>query len=434
MDAVQRRGSCARMNYIKRVLAWLLVVLLCFCWAVPTAPRAEAVTGVDDAVIAAFILVASAMGLSFVADSSQALANYISNYLAGFTSSGGFSVVDIVVSWVTGGSLRLSQDEALFMTEAVLDMIASNPSSAYFLNNLGQSLYITDFPASAVDGEYVMPLAYGTVYRWSDIPAEGLVVNLTSTVAFRLTKGSTSSIYYIYYYSDGSSSQKFALQNISNLQNEYIGWAVVEVYSNYLALLPVAANGTVFYRYGYDRRSLGVQVSAVTPVDVTFAGDVSSELADLANQMDAATEAVIIPTVLSPADTITGAQAGTLAVPQVTVGEIAVTQPGTAIGDLTLTAEGIDSLGALMTTKFPFSIPWDFARAIGLLAAPAEAPYWEVDIMAPIEHRVGSWAGDTTIELDFEPFEGLAAFVRWIETIVFCAGLAMATKRLIWTA
>jgi hypothetical protein len=87
-----------------------------------------------------------------------------------------------------------------------------------------------------------------------------------------------------------------------------------------------------------------------------------------------------------------------------------------------------------MVTKFPFSIPWDFARAVGLLAAPPVTPHWEIDFMAPLAHRVGGWADDTTITIDLGQFEALAAFCRWVETIVFCAGLAMATKRLLWTA
>lgn len=95
---------------------------------------------------------------------------------------------------------------------------------------------------------------------------------------------------------------------------------------------------------------------------------------------------------------------------------------------------GLPALGAALTSRFPFSIPWDFSRAVKLVAAPAKAPRFEVDFMAPIEHRVGQWQGDTTIVLDFSEYAIIGQISRWTSTIGFCLMLAGATKRLIWTA
>ncbi len=95
---------------------------------------------------------------------------------------------------------------------------------------------------------------------------------------------------------------------------------------------------------------------------------------------------------------------------------------------------GLPALGAALTSRFPFSIPWDFFRAVKLVAAPAKAPRFEVDFMAPIEHRVGQWQGDTTIVLDFSEYAIIGQISRWTSTIGFCLMLAGATKRLIWTA
>ncbi|MDE6456472.1 MAG: hypothetical protein K2L38_11350, partial [Dysosmobacter sp.] len=55
--------------------------------------------------------------------------------------------------------------------------------------------------------------------------------------------------------------------------------------------------------------------------------------------------------------------------------------------------EGLDKLGAALTSRFPFSIPWDVYKGVTLLAAPPKAPYFEVDFMAPIADRVGGWQG-----------------------------------------
>lgn len=95
---------------------------------------------------------------------------------------------------------------------------------------------------------------------------------------------------------------------------------------------------------------------------------------------------------------------------------------------------GLPALGAALTSRFPFSIPWDFFRAVSLLAAPAKAPYFEVDFMEPLADDVGGWKGDTTVILDFSEYAIIGQISRWTSTIGFCLMLAGATKRLIWTA
>lgn len=95
---------------------------------------------------------------------------------------------------------------------------------------------------------------------------------------------------------------------------------------------------------------------------------------------------------------------------------------------------GLPALGAALMTRFPFSIPWDVVRGIKLLAAPAEAPYWEVDFLAPIAGRVGGWKGSTKVVIDMGQYEIIGQLCRWTSTIGFCLVLAAGTKKLIWTA
>ncbi len=95
---------------------------------------------------------------------------------------------------------------------------------------------------------------------------------------------------------------------------------------------------------------------------------------------------------------------------------------------------GLPALGQALTSRFPFSIPWDFFRAVKLLAAPAKAPYFEVDFMEPLADEVGGWKGSTTIVLDFAEYALIGQISRWTSTIGFCLMLAGVTKRLIWTA
>lgn len=124
--------------------------------------------------------------------------------------------------------------------------------------------------------------------------------------------------------------------------------------------------------------------------------------------------------------------AGTLDSTMTAAGEAVVTPPAGEITDVDNL--GLPALGAALTSRFPFSIPWDFFRAVQLLAAPAKAPYFEVDFMEPIEYRVGQWQGSTKIVLDFSEYAIIGQVSRWTSTIGFCLTLAVWTKRLVWTA
>lgn len=95
---------------------------------------------------------------------------------------------------------------------------------------------------------------------------------------------------------------------------------------------------------------------------------------------------------------------------------------------------GLPALGEALTSRFPFSIPWDIAKAIRLLAAPEKAPYFEVDFLEPLADDVGGWQGSTAIVLDFSQYAIIGQLSRWTSTIGFCLALASGTKRLIWTA
>lgn len=124
--------------------------------------------------------------------------------------------------------------------------------------------------------------------------------------------------------------------------------------------------------------------------------------------------------------------AGDLTSTMTAAGEEVVDPPAEEIPDVDNL--GLPALGQALTSRFPFSIPWDFFRAVSLLAAPAKAPYFEVDFMEPLADDVGGWQGDTTVILDFSEYAIIGQISRWTSTIGFCLMLAGATKRLIWTA
>lgn len=95
------------------------------------------------------------------------------------------------------------------------------------------------------------------------------------------------------------------------------------------------------------------------------------------------------------------------------------------LGDLDLSG-----LGALLTTRFPFSIPWDFVRIFTLFSADPVAPSWEVDLL-PLDDFDNV---DTTVTLDLGQYPIVGQVSRWFCIIDLCLGLCFITKRLIWVA
>ena len=179
-----------------------------------------------------------------------------------------------------------------------------------------------------------------------------------------------------------------------------------------------------------DVQSIFATMTKDPALDVPITDDLVATIPDDIPFVQVEDKAIPVISELTREDVLTGEVVKPTTPPTTVPGE------QTQVGDIAL--EDIQaqqaSLGAVFISKFPFSIPWDFAAAVELLAAPPKTPHWEVDFMAPLEHRVGSWAGDTTIVIDFSDFEILGQLCRWVTTIMFCAALISGTKRLIWTA
>lgn len=97
---------------------------------------------------------------------------------------------------------------------------------------------------------------------------------------------------------------------------------------------------------------------------------------------------------------------------------------------------GLPSLGAALVSRFPFCIPWDFVDTLRLVAADPRPPVFDVDLVPQsFKSRVGMTA-DTTFRVDLSGPQYAKVFlaIRWATLVSFCLGLALLTKRLIWTA
>lgn len=96
---------------------------------------------------------------------------------------------------------------------------------------------------------------------------------------------------------------------------------------------------------------------------------------------------------------------------------------------------GLPQLGLALTTRFPFSIPWDISAIYSALSAPSEPPVKTFDLIpASVMARWGINANTSiTIDLTEQKYAVLLAIIHWSCILGFCLGLAVMTKRYVWT-
>lgn len=220
-------------------------------------------------------------------------------------------------------------------------------------------------------------------------------------------------------------------------------WRVKDVGTSYSAY--VYSDGTynsapslksVYFADGRKNASLGYFTASAGSISVTQPGTYSPAVDDTG---DKATVVTIpgLDTEIAGINELLQAILDKLAANELTTSATIAQQPTPEQPDEEkpdLNGLGLPALGAALVTRFPFSIPWDVVKGIKLVAAPAEAPRWEVDFLEPISGRVGGWKGSTKVVIDMGQYEIIGQVCRWTSMIGFCLILASGTKKLIWTA
>ena len=220
-------------------------------------------------------------------------------------------------------------------------------------------------------------------------------------------------------------------------------WRVKDVGTSYSAY--VYSDGTynsapslksVYFADGRKNASLGYFTASAGSISVTQPGTYSPAVDDTG---DKATVVTIpgLDTEIAGINELLQAILDKLAANELTTSATIAQQPTPEQPDEEkpdLNGLGLPALGAALVTRFPFSIPWDVVKGIKLVAAPAEAPRWEVDFLAPIAGRVGGWKGSTKVVIDMGEYPIIGQVCRWTSMIGFCLILASSTKKLIWTA
>lgn len=89
--------------------------------------------------------------------------------------------------------------------------------------------------------------------------------------------------------------------------------------------------------------------------------------------------------------------------------------------------ESVSGVADTLSTKFPFSIPWDIAFLIAFLAETPKAPVFEVPFNFPL------YGIEYTFTFDFSQFEAVSKISRLILTMLFSLGLLKLTNNIVST-
>lgn len=292
---------------------------------------------------------------------------------------------------------------------------------AFYLDRFGESSPISKFPYRLAVASSSFSDVEGDFFHlfWSDVPISLVRMN----EAFTDAKFSRSPGYYIY--TTAVSGSRNLNSNIYTSEKTYVKTSYTSFgrdSAQYFFILPLTADLSLG---SGDSVITGAQPGALSP---TY--DDTEQKATIITIPGLDTEIAGINELLQ-------AILDKLAANELTTSATIAQQPTPEQPDEEkpdLDGLGLPALGTALMTRFPFSIPWDVVRGIKLLAAPAEAPYWEVDFLAPIAGRVGGWKGSTKVVIDMGQYEIIGQLCRWTSTIGFCLVLAAGTKKLIWTA
>lgn len=351
--------------------------------------------------------------------------------------------------------------------QAITDCFNKSYSDGYFSSvsdvSLGAVSTISSFVSSHPNSSFWMRFPYtDKLYSWRESYFDDYYANyffdfsFSETIfSFKITRFVTTGVVV----SSGASSHNF--QNGEFFTGQYM-WRVVNVNDRNVLQLGACYSSSGGYDWAWtdviysvdnlDLKYIGLSEPASVSIpqpDLKYPGDDYLVKAPDLPTVDAATGAVSWPS-----DAVYNKDAIALPYPIDAAGEkvadipydvpvdqttgkdiTADTDTGTDIkpGEGTDTDTDTDvkwptetdlSLPKLIITKFPFCIPFDVARLIGLLEAEPKAPVFKV----PLKYGA---VMDEEITLDLSQFSDAIRIVRWGELILFVAGLAYVTRNYI---
>lgn len=451
MDAVQRRGSPERMQYIKRFGACLLIMVMLLGFVEPPKSKAFAVSG-SIAVAAAVFLASCGLSWSvlnasedtFIDTVGGILNDYLHKEFAGQTIEEW--AVDLGIASLNGKLMfpKLAVGKFADFAQWVVEKYSVTSGSSV---ELAEGSYITFadgqmFQLTAISSEgtsdgyrfYPTSFSRGDTIPYVDgITSYQVTSDVTWTIKCTFSSNDADLCDISFYDGVGTQILGFFSQDMTDSE-VFFSFCVYNGYLGIFASNPVWSVG--------KRQMVAIGSNKVS------AEDASASSSSIAMGLD---KALDIPDTSSMDDDEAlavgvGAAAGLgleallqQILDAIRSNELATTQEITKAEEITEPETGTDinklglpALGAAFQTRFPFSIPWDFVAAVKLLAAPAVVPKWKVDLLQPVQARYGIFKGDTSITIDLGEYPLIGQVSRWISTFFFGVGLMMATKKLLW--
>lgn len=473
----KERDEISPQKLLKSSTAIILCLLLI---AVPLIDRCHAVAAVDDVAVLILLTILLSMGISLVLGSSETPDQFFSNKFPLFKQQHDTEIIEQTIgAWL----LADIQQTAISLKDGILSLPKTVVTKAKdFISWLipnPQSNTIHDFTdgsdvsmvgnfivatGSVINGVYEVQ-NIGTVFKSQH--TNEFVTDGTCTLKFKHTDDNirpwilnpynaldgsvmTGKEYSISYGSDPSYNwgatliqitEPFVMDGQSRLPGIYLGWCNTN--TNKITSFNYKINNIPFYVFNLDF----IPTPEITDSAVIGDYDNISGIKDLSKEISGTTiienqfQITAAGQALNPSgetlDDLINALRDAIANfnqrAEVTAVTDAVAEAGTVTpdyGDFDLGKINLSGLGALLTTRFPFSIPWDLGRIFGLFVADPEPPRWEFDLI-PIDALSGV---DTTITLDLGDYPIVGQISRWFCIIDLCIGLCYVTKRLIWVA
>lgn len=459
MVGVLRRGSAARMDYIRRFVAVMLALVLCMGLIRP--PRAQAAAAAPAVAATVAVNPLAALGVMLIALAGVAVAQEaISSgvvgsavYDHGQALMSALAVDPECSAWYrTQQKLMdtgLKSGTKIAVPEHVIKAVRSWVTEKYDFTDGPVSLLQNGLLTS--DGTAIVFTLGLDGNRWggsgaAPVVSLGTLFPLNTSLSFSVKDN-------VYTYSVEYDGKSFYIKSGGHIYQDMLsegdglfGLGITQLGPwGPICVVPLCVFPSVMRAYSgssmtaqaffklsdIDSFSTSGVLSKTPALDIPLEGDQTMTVPkDIPTTL---VDGVTVPVITTMDRDMILEGSGTIDPPIESNPPIVEDQ--TMVGDVALedVAAQQESLGAVFVSKFPFCIPWDMYNAVKLLAAPAKTPYWEVDFLAPISSRVGGWRGSTKVVIDMGEYEIIGQLSRWVSTILFCATLISGTKKLIWT-
>lgn len=430
---------------VTRTILCIVCALLLCSYSVFT-PVAEALTATMSlslAVTALAVLIISSIGVTITAPSGQDVTDYVGGRFQSWVAGQGYNDIGGWFSASTGITL------ASYVAHVFSGVLAVGKLAYDAIKQFVQFFVQNEGIQAGGSSVGQMPSQNYGLYSGS-VSSSGLVIyNNTSPVTSTLSSngktltlsGSSTATWVMrladgeYSYTISTSAANYSTASIRLAQP--LGSTNNNNDAGATRILSSARSGTLYVpsgkslAWGYQGGASGYSVTIT--LTRTSSGVIGSNAGAV---FSPDTNILDLPSLTDDesyelgSDVITGAMSTTEALAAVT--NLAATADGikvsSAVGDQPVNPPSTGPVTGLQDV-FPFCLPFDFARFVGILSATRAAP--EFDWIIPIPAATGLGIGDQYIHIDLSDFDPAAEILRTAELLAAAIGLILLTRDLL---